>query len=225
MKALPIISLFALLLQRASARGLWARFWQEESSDDPAVPAPAILPRYPTIIPTPSLTSYPTNITAYPTAFGRTTGTASATGGLPTANNSLLSITLHYRTTLSTQSTSSSSTGIPPTNNSSSHHHHHPTPSLGQSCQPHLHQIICNSPTTFSLCIATPGGSDPGYFFFMGAVADGYSCNDGSIEHTNNGSCTPRGRLRCRDEGRGSAENYITFFLCEEGMFFLPRPP
>lgn len=48
-------------------------------------------------------------------------------------------------------------------------------------------------------------------YVFMGPVADGTMCQDGSIVATNDGACTIDGALSCAEDGQ-------SFFLCDNGM-------
>ncbi|KAL2052909.1 hypothetical protein ABVK25_006849 [Lepraria finkii] len=156
MKKLPTLSFALLVPQVTAAPGLWVWFWQREMEEGP--PTPDTLPS-PFIL-TGLYTNYPTNTANFPTntaygAYPTASATASATGSPPTANYTGLSITLPYQTILTTQAISSPSIA--------------PATSLGGQCPPG--KILCNSATTFSLCIGASSDASYGYFFFMGAVA------------------------------------------------------
>ena len=149
----------------------------------------------------------------HPTAYS----TGHGTGGLHTAKYTLLSITLHYRTTLQTQRTFPT---FGPLSNGSSYHRPNatgipppifngtglPTPPP-KHCTPN--GVYCDSPTSFSLCVPGPGNSAT--YYSMGSVANGTVCIDGRIERANDGKCTPDGALSCGKNGQ-------TFFFCDEGM-------
>ena len=213
MKTLPTLPLALLIPQVTAIPRLWALFGQRQVEDSPPKSGSLPLPFIPTGLYTnhPSYTaySYPTN-TAYKGTYPTATGTASATGIPQTANSTGLSITLNYQTTLLTTQTISISIPSAPT----------PLPpslSLGQQCSPG--QIACNSATTFSFCIGSTLDADPGWFFFMGNVADGYACTDEGILTWDGEGCTPDGELMCSDDSRHDEGDYSTFFMCEEGMF------
>ena len=70
-------------------------------------------------------------------------------------------------------------------------------------------ELYCNSKTSFSLCAPAVGGGSR--YVFMGAVANGTSCDGGRIDKADGGNCSPVGKLKCKGE-RG-------FLLCKEGMF------
>lgn len=218
MKTLPTLPLALLISQVTAVPGLWALFGHRQIEDSP--PNPGSLPRpfIPTGLytnhPTATAHIYPTNTAyggPYPTATGpgTGTGTASASGIPQTANYTGLSIILNYQTTLLTTETISVSIPSAPTPPPRS-------PSLGQQCSPG--QIVCNSATTFSLCIGSILDDDTGWFFFMGDVADGYACTDEGILTWDGEGCTPDGELMCSENKPGDGGDYSTFFLCEEGM-------
>ena len=154
--------------------------------------------------------------TAYPTGRGTGTGTASGTGGPRTANYTLLSMTLHYRTTLQTQR------NYPTLSHPNNEYYHYPnatgiSPPLSNGtglptpppkiCTPN--GIYCDSPTSFSLCI--PGAGKSTRYYPMGSVANGTICRDGGIERASDGKCTPDDTLSCSQTGQ-------MFFSCDEGI-------
>ncbi|KAL2044209.1 hypothetical protein N7G274_002914 [Stereocaulon virgatum] len=163
--------------------------------------------------------AHPPPPTAYSTGratgHGSGIGTALGTGGPRTANYTLLSITLHYRTTLQTQRT------YPTLSHPSNGSYHYPnatgiSPPMSNStrlptpppniCTPN--DIYCNSFASFSLCV--PGAGNSTTYYPMGSVANGTVCRDGAIERASDGKCTPNGTLSCSQNGQ-------VFFLCDEG--------
>ncbi|KAL2047290.1 hypothetical protein N7G274_001310 [Stereocaulon virgatum] len=219
MKTLLTLPLALIIPPVTAVPRLWALFGQRQIEDSPPNPGSVPLSSIPTGLytnhPSHIAYSHPTNTAykwTYPTATGTViaTGTASATGNPQTANHTSLSITLNYQTTLLTTQTISVSISSAPTAPPRS-------PSLGQQCSPG--QIVCNSATTFSLCIGSTLDADTGWFFFMGAVADGYACTDEGILTWDGQGCTPSGELMCSDDDPRDQGDYSTFFLCEEGMF------
>ena len=68
--------------------------------------------------------------------------------------------------------------------------------------------FACNSATTFSQCV--PDGDGSTSYTYMGSVAAGMQCVNGSFTQQNSGSCSPNGALVCDPSG-GS------FYMCDNG--------
>lgn len=179
-----------------------------------AIAAPTTLTSTVTVIPIPlhTLTLHPTN---------RRYERASGTGGMRKANSTLLSITLNYHTTASTQTifaTAANSlprlnatlaTGpvsSPITFNSTSI----PAP-FQDTCTPS--SILCDSQASYSLCVPLLTSSTK--YISVGSVPNGTMCLDGIIDGRIEGSCTPTGTLHCNADG-------LTYFSCVEGASAIP---
>jgi len=98
--------------------------------------------------------------------------------------------------TLSSASSSSSSTSSSASPNATS---------LPDVCTPGT--FACSSNTTFSQCVSTGAGTTS--YIYMGSVAAGMQCIDGSFTRQNDGPCTPNGSIFC--------DGTDAFYLCDEG--------
>lgn len=157
---------------------------------------------------TTSFSAYMTSTTASPTAGffyplnGTNTSTPMTTAFAPTstpffANTTTTTQAANQTTTMST---SSSTTAATITSSTA------PTATiLPSACTPG--SFACNSTTTFSQCV--PGSTGSGTYVFMGSVAAGMQCVNGTIERENDGPCTPNGSLQCDGE--------FAFYLCDQG--------
>ena len=146
---------------------------------------------------------------------------ASGTGGSPKANSTLLSITLNYHTTTSTQTIFSAGAtfsprpnatqAIPPVNSSIVYNGTSIPYPFRDTCTPE--SILCDSQGSYSLCV--PLLTDSTKYISAGPVPDGTICLDGSIDGKINGTCTPNGTLHCNVNG-------TAYFSCVEGASSLP---
>ena len=179
-----------------------------------AIAAPKTLTSTVTVIPFPlhTLTLHPTN---------RRYESASGTGGLRKANTTLLSITLNYHTTTSTQTIFATAASLlPPLNatlatvtvsspitfNGTSI----PVP-YRNTCTPD--SILCDSQASYSLCVPLLTSSTR--YISIGLVPDGTMCIGGNIDGRIEGTCTPTGTLHCNADG-------LTYFSCVEGVSVIP---
>ena len=174
-----------------------------------AITAPTTLTSTITIIPLPSTTILALAHTRYLTASG--------TPGVPKANNSVLSHTLNYRTTLSTQMIPAAKPFFPrrnatlansPTRSPVDYNSTSIFKSPRSTCTEET--ISCDSLDAFSLC--APRLTSSTKYIFIGAVPQGTVCVDGTIVQApgDNGTCAPEGTLRCSING-------TTYFTCMDG--------
>ena len=173
-----------------------------------AIAAPTTLTSTVTVIPIPLHT-----FTLHPTD-GRYER-ASGTGSLRKANSTLLSITLNYHTTTSTQTIFATAADFLPqlnatlaspvsssiTFNSTSV----PVP-FRNTCTPS--SLLCDSQASYSLCV--PLRTSSTRYISIGSVPNGTMCLDGNIDGRIDGTCTPTGTLHCIADG-------FTYFSCVEG--------
>ncbi|KIV87213.1 hypothetical protein PV11_02775 [Exophiala sideris] len=136
--------------------------------------------------------SMTTSTTSSRTPTTTTTSTTSTTSS--TTTSSTTSITTPLTSTTSTTTTTTSSTSSSATATASA-----------TSCTPG--QFICDSTSTFSQCVAN--SADSTTYVYMGSVAAGMQCVNGTIERQNDGPCTPNGALFCNGSN--------AFYMCDQG--------
>ena len=146
---------------------------------------------------------------------------ASGTGGLRKANSTLLSITLNYHTTISTQTNFATAANFLPRLNATLATRPVTSPitfnstsipaSFQNTCTPS--SILCDSQASYSLCVPLLTSSTK--YISVGSVPNGTMCLDGNIDGRIEGTCTPTGTLHCNADG-------LTYFSCVEGASAIP---
>ena len=136
---------------------------------------------------------------AYSTVGGSgysTSATATATGSTtsqPTNSSSTTTPTTLSRRTSGVSATSTSSAAAASASSSG-------------SCT--VGSFTCNSTSTFSQCVEDADGSTS--YTYMGSVAAGTQCVNGTISAQNSGSCSTDGAIVCGSTG-------TTFYMCDHG--------